>query len=388
MIFVVDDSVFERPVRNSLFSERGVLCILLKLRRLYPGIRPVEASRLLSKMRPLLDEPASDRRATTSPPTSARRLPFPEISAAAAVCILILISFMNGWGPDLLANIRLHLAFLLLIPALTLLWRRQRGWAAVVAVPAIGLVAICLPLVDQTVLPEGRTVYKALHFNLDKKNTKAPAFIDLLDEEQPDFVSLSEYTEDWDHAISALLAERYPHRMIEPRRDLGGLVLLSRYPIVSREIITIPGVHRPILRAEIQTPDGLVTLLGVHAESPKSNRRFASRNATLQRVAILAGQSETRGTVVLGGFNCAPWSKYFAPIHGRGGLQIPVSRGQLKATWPAWLGPAGLPLDHILLSGEVRATSYRALSGAGSDHLPVVCEFLFINSRGLNGDER
>jgi endonuclease/exonuclease/phosphatase (EEP) superfamily protein YafD len=38
------------------------------------------------------------------------------------------------------------------------------------------------------------------------------------------------------------------------------------------------------------------------------------------------------------------------------------------ATWPEWLGPFGVPIDHIFLKRGVRLLSIATVSGTGSDH--------------------
>jgi endonuclease/exonuclease/phosphatase (EEP) superfamily protein YafD len=44
----------------------------------------------------------------------------------------------------------------------------------------------------------------------------------------------------------------------------------------------------------------------------------------------------------------------------------------LRPTWPAALGIAQLPIDHVLVSDGVRNLGVRRGPFAGSDHLPVI----------------
>lgn len=319
-----------------------------------------------------------DRRPETrSANRRARRQFFPV--AAALLFLPIVLGFFHGyWLSDLAAQLRIHLALLLLAVVPFLLWQRSLGTGCLSAAAAIGVIGLTLPAGHPTVDPGGRTIYKALQFNIHEFNTRMPALIDLLDAERPDFVALSEYTGDWHAVVEADLANRYPFRWIEPRRDLVGLAVLSRYPIESTRLFDVPGSARPILVAEIRVPEGQLILVNVHAESPRTAQRFASRNAAIQRVATIAASSREGALVALGDFNMTPWAGNFSLLRDRGRLTRPAgARWRIHATWPSRFGPAGVAIDHILLSPELEGIDYRIGPNAGSDHLPVICEFVF-----------
>jgi endonuclease/exonuclease/phosphatase (EEP) superfamily protein YafD len=312
-----------------------------------------------------------------SPPPSSR----PILAVAAAIGLGLAASFYHGfWLSDLLSHFRLYGIAALLLVALLLLPLRRPRWAAVLALGSLGIGAASLPRSDFVVPTEGRTVYTALHLNLHEHNQNFQQLIALLDAEQPDFVSLVEYTETWDYAVSEALLERYPHHFIEPRRDLRGIVLLSRYPLERTLTVGLDGAHRPIALADAVLPEGTLTLMAVHAESPMSAERFASRNHTLDRLAAtaLSNLAEGRTVLAMGDFNCSPWSGNFAVLREPGQLQRPASRWRPAATWPASFGRFGIPIDHILLSRGLRAVEYRIGPNVGSDHLPVVCRFTVV----------
>ncbi len=44
------------------------------------------------------------------------------------------------------------------------------------------------------------------------------------------------------------------------------------------------------------------------------------------------------------------------------------------ATWPATLGVAGIPIDHVLVSAGIGVAEKSVAAGVGSDHLPIVVD--------------
>ena len=52
-----------------------------------------------------------------------------------------------------------------------------------------------------------------------------------------------------------------------------------------------------------------------------------------------------------------------------------AARGQgWIGTWPAWLRPALVPIDHVLVGGPVAVVGLRRGPFVGSDHYPLVAD--------------
>jgi endonuclease/exonuclease/phosphatase (EEP) superfamily protein YafD len=92
------------------------------------------------------------------------------------------------------------------------------------------------------------------------------------------------------------------------------------------------------------------------------------RNVYLERVASHCARIE--GPLLLAGdFNLTPWSPFYSDFIRATGL-VNAARGRL-ATWPAWLGPLGIPIDHALLRGSLSLVRIASGPDLGSDHLPL-----------------
>jgi endonuclease/exonuclease/phosphatase (EEP) superfamily protein YafD len=96
--------------------------------------------------------------------------------------------------------------------------------------------------------------------------------------------------------------------------------------------------------------------------------------AQAEQAAALSGVLASLGPdmAVMGDFNGAPWSRVQAAFRRRTGL---ADQGHMALSWPGFLWPAfRLPIDQVLVRGDLDLISLEAGSAVDSDHLPVVAE--------------
>ena len=125
--------------------------------------------------------------------------------------------------------------------------------------------------------------------------------------------------------------------------------------------------------ARVRTPQGTVTLFGVHLRSPTTPSREAMRNRQLDelatRVARVAGP-----VVVIGDFNITPYSPYFQDWLARTSLTDTRRGRTLSPSWPTLLPILAVPIDHCAVSRDVTIVAHRGLPAFGSDHYPILAE--------------
>lgn len=203
--------------------------------------------------------------------------------------------------------------------------------------------------------------------------------IAVMEAQAPDILGVNEVRRrtadigDMDQA--ALLAQRMDMHMAyaEAMPYQGGsygIMLLSRYPITSHEVIRIPdapqgerGNHfepRVVLRCQVQAPQGALCVLVTHAGLSQGEQR--------QAVATLAAQlAPGMPTMLLGDLNMTPDDETLAPI-----WQLARGNALLPLTFPAD-APEGR-IDYIITTPDIKAGPLRAISTLASDHLPLVAE--------------
>lgn len=213
--------------------------------------------------------------------------------------------------------------------------------------------------------------YSMIQFNARYDNADPELLIDLLYEQNPDFVTLQEVTPRLSSRLSEI-GNAYPYQHIcNANRIVGGTAILSRHPWADG---TSPACkEKGLLALATIDMDGLpLQVAAVHLYWPWPHQQPAQ----IKRIAPLL---KTPGpfAIVAGDFNAAPWSAAVQQIASASGTRI-MSPG------PTWLPPAapvslrpiaGLPIDHILINGIDAINAPVRLRDAGSDHLPLLLRF-------------
>jgi endonuclease/exonuclease/phosphatase (EEP) superfamily protein YafD len=103
---------------------------------------------------------------------------------------------------------------------------------------------------------------------------------------------------------------------------------------------------------------------------PVGREGAARRDRQLRAVADAVARGAPGPTVVVGDLNATRWSAGFAPLIGAG-LRDSATGWGWQPTWPADLGPLGVPIDHVLHSPDLRVVSRSVPAWPGSDHRAV-----------------
>jgi endonuclease/exonuclease/phosphatase (EEP) superfamily protein YafD len=168
----------------------------------------------------------------------------------------------------------------------------------------------------------------------------------------------------------------YPHQIIvggddpsdsERARSLEGLAVLSRHPVLEHEVLRPAGGADPglIARLSIAGADD-PWLVVLHPRDPLIPADLAARDRYFAEIAEAITRLD--GPVIIAGdFNATPYTPAFQAL-------LKVTRTttftDFPATFPATMGPFGIPIDHVLVGG-IRLADLRALPSIGSDHRPL-----------------
>lgn len=139
-----------------------------------------------------------------------------------------------------------------------------------------------------------------------------------------------------------------------------GIALISRLPLRSVRTVElgrfsgrVDVARRVAVVAEVEVGPALVTVAATHLS-------FVPPNAAVQLFRLRRLLPAGRATVVAG--DCNLWGPVAAGVIG-------LRRAVRGRTYPAHRPHS--QLDHVLLSGHIRAVSGQVLPPVGSDHLPV-----------------
>lgn len=291
----------------------------------------------------------------------------------AGMSAAIVAGFFGFLHPalDTAAHFRLHFSAGLLVLASAALAMRAKAPGAAAIVVALAGIASCwqaFPVSAARATPAGK-VHSLLFFNIRFDNREPERVVAMIRRTDADIVMLTEYSRIWEPRLIALRSE-YPHFWhCAEWRDVGGTVILSRFPLTPQYCHDYAALG--LARTKI---DGKPVMLGAAhmrwpwpASGPRQLQALRPALAEIGPDAIVAGD-----------FNATVWSDAVSRFARFGGLDVVPGIGP---TWilspvPASLARlAGLPIDNVLAKGSVEILSARTLPPEGSDHLPVLVEF-------------
>jgi endonuclease/exonuclease/phosphatase (EEP) superfamily protein YafD len=208
----------------------------------------------------------------------------------------------------------------------------------------------------------GQHVLRVMTLNIWNQNHDFAAVESAVARHRPDIVVLEE-VQPYHEALLAQLRAGYPHQASCDSHPDCGISILSKFPLKVRPVI---GGHRlSVLKAAITLDNRQLLLVGTHMRRPFDGRTQLGQFDDLKRtVAALPANA-----IVVGDFNSTLWSANMA--HYAKGAGICASN-LAHATWPEWLGPFGVPIDHVFLKHGVRLLSIATVPNTGSDHKGIV----------------
>lgn len=217
--------------------------------------------------------------------------------------------------------------------------------------------------------PEGLRV---MSYNIWAHNLDFAAIQQSIQQENPDILFLTE--------INASAMGEMESRLDYPfhqHSTSGNNAFFSRFPFISVTAeypnVTEHGLNFSLV-AQVQTPEEILTVIGIHPPIPLPRSSFEVRNQQFERIAPFI-QTITNPVIVMGDFNTSPWSTYYRQFLQAADLSSATQGKGIWATWnyesklPYLL--AKIPIDHIASRGF---DSIEAWAGhaSGSDHRPIV----------------
>ncbi len=304
-----------------------------------------------------------------------------ERGAWLALAGLLLASLLAqlgrfGWLPELATHFRIqYLAVALLLVVVFAVLRRPVPAllaAALLVLQGWYGAAYLLPLATPRD-PPAAGAPRLLSLNLYYRNHDHDAVRDYLRARDPDVLVLSELTPEWVRELAPVTAG-YPYWKSVDQRGPWGLGVFSRHPL--REAVALDlGVPGSVnVRAIVELPGGALDLVAVHLSSPTSAARAAMRNRQLEALAKLLGPAPAAGApprLLVGDMNLTPFSPYFGALLAQTGLRDARQPDGLLGTWPSWLPPMQITIDHCLVDAALAATRVRRGPDVGSDHYPL-----------------
>jgi endonuclease/exonuclease/phosphatase (EEP) superfamily protein YafD len=295
----------------------------------------------------------------------------------ALLCVIALSAggSLGTWHRylELTSHFKVHYLLASAACALLLILSGRRRWALLALACLLLNAAHVLPLyVPAPAAGEAgarRQRVSLLLANVNAHNPDYARLLRLARAESPDIVVLQEATHGW-AAATAALRDSMPHAHTEPRHDTFGLLVYSRFPLERVETVHLGAARVPAIVARVRAGGAAFSLVTAHVYPPLAGW-YEGRNEQLEDLASLASRAP-RPVLLAGDLNVSPWSPYFTKFERAAGLTNARRGFGVLPTWPAYRPAMYVPIDHCLVSPEIRVTRFSTGTQIGSDHLPVV----------------
>ena len=286
--------------------------------------------------------------------------------------LVLLASVLVAFAPDAYLPMLLR-AFLIPILGCTMVvtvvaaWRRRwwlAGAAGIGGMMMLAQVVTPMPIEEGpvTIGHEGAAL-RVFHMNVLQPNTSYAQTIAQALQSDADVISVQEVDARWAAELRTVLGSRYPFFHLEPKQNCYGIALFSKLPF--ERVATLESAGAPFIEAWLKVGGDRIRLIAVHATSPISYDHFRRRNEQLQALGDLVACDDT-STIVIGDLNTVPWDQAFRRFCTRAGLRS--GSPSAYRTWPS-IGPfAAIPLDHILVTGDLASSDFTTIDIPGSDH--------------------
>jgi endonuclease/exonuclease/phosphatase (EEP) superfamily protein YafD len=229
---------------------------------------------------------------------------------------------------------------------------------------------------------------KVIQANVLYVNTDYAAFIDFVEHERPDVLIVQEVTAGWLDALKALSGYTSISRIV-PEDGGSGIALYSRIPLQSPKIVSLGDDKRPGITAGINADGRIVSLLTIHTHAPLRRNYYEYRNEQLAAAARYV-RNLPAPKIFVGDLNTSLWSPYYADFTRQTELVDARQGFGVLPSWPTFM-PFGsllmIPIDHCLVSPDIKIFDTRVGADIGSDHLPLIVE-LEISAAGSGVQKR
>lgn len=299
------------------------------------------------------------------------------------VAALLIASLLPYVAPskkfsELLSHFKFQylLASILFLP---LSWIAANYWsmagaAFVLAINSLGMVSFYYAGWRRRV---GREPLKIALVNINHANSDYARFASWAKAQPLDVLVVQEVNQDWADALNSL-SQQYPFSIVLPRERGSGIALYSRMPMESSSLELGEGDDRPGIKARLTIGEKKIAIVSFHPRAPIRKGHFALRNRMLATAAVHLRDMDNP-KICIGDFNTSPWSYYYRSFLQQTQLKDSRNARGLLPTWPTFLIFRWLmiPIDHCLISNDIRVVKMKTGEDVGSDHLPLMIDLKF-----------
>lgn len=301
--------------------------------------------------------------------------------------LLSLVRYV-GWTRklELLSHFQVqYLGIILLLLGLVLL-TRPKYW---ICVSLLGLATTLIAVIPWYIphTEAGSEFGKPLHvflLNVHQRNKNYAEAISLVREENPDVAVLDEVNEGWIEQLNSL-KDILPYSVEQVNPSSLGITIYSKLPLKNVSVDFFGTKDSPTILSNLNIDGQVISLIAAHPLPPFKPAFFQSRNKQLEEMGKYVKQMEYPALIV-GDLNITMWSPYYKKFIRQTELRNARQGFGILPSWPAnssvsrvpgTIAPlVSIPIDHYLISPEIKVSKIKIGRNVGSDHLPVIADLV------------
>ncbi len=299
----------------------------------------------------------------------------------AGAILVGLLAFFGRYSffGELVGNFRLQIAVVIFLLGALLTYTQFRRWSAL---PYVVGIAVLFPIAwaflpAQQSAP-GPVTVSLLSYNILGNNEDREPVLETIQNHSADILVVIEYENSWVDAIETATSF-YPYSIKQPASTGFGIAVFSKFPLTNPTVAkSTEADDIPVILSEIKIAQQSVLLAAVHFLSPTSPERMAIRNeqmATVSRLIEEYQQDRELPVILVGDFNCVPWSPFVADMLNNLNLRDTRQGYFYQGSWPTFNWLARIPIDNAFVSQQIHVGKRSLLPVTSSDHFPLYLEF-------------
>jgi endonuclease/exonuclease/phosphatase (EEP) superfamily protein YafD len=313
---------------------------------------------------------------------------FPIWGMSVTTLLSTISSFsFSGWL-EVFSHFKLQYCILNLLFLLYFLMSRDRK--------LIIISFFCLSLVAAEVVPwyipnanllaNKSSNFRVLSLNFNIKNQRYAKVLSLVRQENPDLAVFMELNLAWKQRLTTL-HDLFPYSISNTDPNQLGIAVYSKHPLENASIADWGSHHNPIILGNLVINGRAISVVATHPPPPKPGL-FEARNRQLYEISRYI-KSLSGPTIVLGDLNITMWSPYYRRFVKTTKLRNARQGFGLLPTWPRKttfspysrisppiLGLLSIPIDHCLVSPDIKVVSIHTGVNVNSDHLPLIADLM------------
>lgn len=197
--------------------------------------------------------------------------------------------------------------------------------------------------------------------NVYAPNNNYKQALDVITQENPDIIVLTETDEHWIENVSSL-ENTYPYSLKHPRSDFFGMAIYSKIPF-QPQMISVGDFDLPLAVLDFKD----FRLIVAHPIPPISEDCMFENKSYLKAVAQNS-TSDERPVILAGDLNSTLWGDALKPL-----MQANLKRINplgIAYTWPTQFPLFAMQIDHFFAK-NIKAANFKVLGNIGSDHYPI-----------------